>query len=148
MYPEVMYGTAGKLGRGGGGGKRNIHSGFAQPPLHRSSSATAPTGRLSMGGGGVAPRNRAVSASTPASTSSSAAEETFRLVTGNPLNFAMIIRLVPDLVEQIKRVEAQGGRARIKFDANANNPTGNVSFFVKFDYFPVLYINFNVFIYI
>ncbi|KAJ8535877.1 hypothetical protein K7X08_034278 [Anisodus acutangulus] len=38
----------------------------------------------------------------------------------------MIIRLAPDLVEEIKRVEAEGGAAKIKFDANANNSLGNV----------------------
>lgn len=137
-----MYGGSGKLGRGGGGGrgaaggnKRNIHSTFHPPPLipHRpSSAAAAPTGRLSMGGAVAAPRNRVASASAaaPASSSASAAtEESFNLVTGNPLNFAMIIRLAPDLVEEIKRVESQGSAARIKFDANANNSAGNVSFF-------------------
>lgn len=54
-------------------------------------------------------------------------EENFSLVSGNnPLAFGMIIRLVPDLVEEIRRVEAQGGTARVKFDANANNSAGNV----------------------
>lgn len=48
----------------------------------------------------------------------------------------MIIRLAPDLVDEIKRVEAQGGSARIKFDANAKNTSGNVS------------INFSSFYYI
>ncbi|XP_010034821.2 dentin sialophosphoprotein [Eucalyptus grandis] len=38
----------------------------------------------------------------------------------------MIIRLAPDLVEEIRRAEAQGGNARIKFDANPKNPLGNV----------------------
>ena len=38
----------------------------------------------------------------------------------------MIIRLAPDLVEEIKRVEAQGGTARMKFDPNPNNPNGNI----------------------
>ncbi|KAJ8553287.1 hypothetical protein K7X08_023965 [Anisodus acutangulus] len=113
-----MYGGSGKLGRGGGGrggggvGKRNIQlSSFQPPPLHRSSPV--PGCRLPAGN-----RNTA-----PGPTS---AEETFSLVTGNPLNFAMIIRLAPDLVEEIKRVEAEGGATRIKFDANANNSLGNV----------------------
>ncbi|CDO97937.1 unnamed protein product [Coffea canephora] len=137
-----MYGGSGKLGRGGGGGrgggagaKRNIHSTFHPPPLHRPPSAAAPGGRLSMGGAGAGagPRNRTASASAGAaagaassSSASASAEESFSLVTGNPLNFAMIIRLAPDLVEEIKRVESQGSVARIKFDANANNPAGNV----------------------
>jgi hypothetical protein len=41
----------------------------------------------------------------------------------------MIIRLSPDLVDEIKRVEAQGGAAKIKFDAFPNNSTENVSFY-------------------
>ncbi|KAI9085674.1 hypothetical protein K1719_032517 [Acacia pycnantha] len=50
----------------------------------------------------------------------------FNLVSGNnALAFAMIIRLAPDLVEEIKRLEAQGGSARMKFDSNLNNPSGN-----------------------
>lgn len=134
-----MYGGSGKLGRGGGGGsggrgggvgKRNIQSTFQPPPLNRSTAASG--GRLSLGGGGAAaPRNRNSSSAT-GPTSSNGAEETFSLVTGNPLNFAMIIRLAPDLVEEIKRVEAEGSTARIKFDTNANNSSGNVSFLVHF----------------
>lgn len=135
--PNIMYGGSGKLGRGGGGGgrgggggvgKRNIPSPFQPPPIHRSSPASA--GRLPVGGAG-APRNRGVSSSSGA-PDGGGAEETFSLVTGNPLNFAMIIKLAPDLVEEIKRVEAEGGAARIKFDANAKNSPGNVSFSVYF----------------
>ncbi|KAL3840828.1 hypothetical protein ACJIZ3_025419 [Penstemon smallii] len=119
-----MFGGSGKLGRGGGGsaGKRSIHA----PPTSRPSPSSAPAGRLSMSSG---PRGR-VSASYAAisgpSTSSLQVEESFSLVRENPLNFAMAIKLVPDLVEEIKRVEAQGGTARIKFDANPNNNNGNV----------------------
>ncbi|GFY97143.1 dentin sialophosphoprotein-like protein [Actinidia rufa] len=88
------------------------------PPLHRPPSG-APGGRLSVGGN----RN---TATVPTTSAPSAAEERFSLVTGNPLDFAMVIRLAPDLVDEIKRVEAQGGTARIKFDSSANNPSGNV----------------------
>lgn len=126
-----MYGGSGKFGRGGGGagrgggvGKRNIQSPFQPPPIHRSSPA--PAGRLPVGSGAAAPRNRNTASAPTSSAPSNGAEETFSLVTGNPLNFAMIIRLAPDLVEEIKRVEAEGGAARIKFDANANNSLGNV----------------------
>ncbi|GMH17614.1 hypothetical protein Nepgr_019455 [Nepenthes gracilis] len=117
-----MYGGPHKFGRGGGGGsggKRNI---FPVPPSHRP----AANGRLSLGSS--APRGRTPAASTPASSAVkvAAAEETFSLVPGNSLSFAAIIRLVPDLVDEIKRVEAQGGAARIKFDSNPNNPSGNV----------------------
>ncbi|KAG8380063.1 hypothetical protein BUALT_Bualt07G0154500 [Buddleja alternifolia] len=117
-----MFGASGKVGRGGGGGggggsggKRNVHA----PPISRA----ATTGRLSMGGG---PRGRAAAVTSSPSTSSLQAEESFSLVRENPLNFAMAIKLAPDLVEEIKRVEAEGGTARIKFDANANNTNGNV----------------------
>ncbi|KAK6125089.1 hypothetical protein DH2020_041153 [Rehmannia glutinosa] len=117
-----MYGGSGKMGRGGGGGgsagKRNIHA----PPINRA----APTGRLSMGGG---PRGRGGAPSAAIASPSSSSlqvEESFSLVRENPLNFGMAIKLAPDLVEEIKRVEAQGGTARIKFDVNANNPNGNV----------------------
>ncbi|XP_022843827.1 dentin sialophosphoprotein [Olea europaea var. sylvestris] len=121
-----MYGGAGKLGRGGGGGggggKRNINSTFHAPPISRASAA--PGGRLSLGGGGRG-RGSAASMGSGPSTASVQAEETYSLVTGNPLNFAMIIRLVPDLVEEIKRAESEGAKVRIKFDANANNSNGN-----------------------
>ncbi|KAG6395745.1 hypothetical protein SASPL_141869 [Salvia splendens] len=109
-----MYGASGKMGRGGGsGGKRNIHA----PPTGRPT----PASRLSMGGG---PRGRG---GPPAS--SLQVEESFSLVRENPLNFGMAIKLTADLVEEIKRVEAQGGAARIKFGANAS---GNVSFWIQF----------------
>lgn len=107
------------MGRGGGGsgGKRGIHA----PPIGRST----PAGRLSMGGG---PRGRGGTAGSAAaaspSTSSLQVEETFSLVRENPVNFGMAIKLAPDLVEEIKRVEGQGGKARIMFGANAS---GNVS---------------------
>lgn len=117
-----MYGGAGKLGRGRGGGpaKRNIHSTF-QPPSIQRPSATPGGGRLSAGGG-----HRNSSNTSAAQATVSTAEETFSLVRNNPLNFGMIIRLSPVLVEEIKRLEAQGGAARIKFDSSANNPAGNV----------------------
>ncbi|KAK6148779.1 hypothetical protein DH2020_016304 [Rehmannia glutinosa] len=83
-------------------------------------------------GGGPRGRGGAPSAAIASPSSSSLqVEESFSLVRENPLNFGMAIKLAPDLVEEIKRVEikrveAQGGTARIKFDVNANNPNGNV----------------------
>lgn len=41
------------------------------------------------------------------------------------LDFGSIIKLTPDIIEEIKRVEAQGGEARIKFDSNPNNASEN-----------------------
>ncbi|OMO66355.1 hypothetical protein COLO4_30609 [Corchorus olitorius] len=121
-----MYGGSSKLGRGGGGGGRGgggprNRSSFPPPPPHRPSSATQ-TGRLSLGS---APRNRPGIGGGlgPAP----AVEESFSLVSGNnPLAFGMIIRLAPDLVEEIRRLEAQGGTAKIKFDSIPTNPGGNV----------------------
>ncbi|KAL2337987.1 hypothetical protein Fmac_012433 [Flemingia macrophylla] len=109
-----MYGGASsKLGRGA---PNRRHSSFPPPPPHRPSG---PSGRLSMG---ASARNAAKE--TPAAV---AAEETFSLVSGsNSLAFSMIIRLAPDLVEEIRRVEAQGGAARMKFGPNPHNPIGNI----------------------
>lgn len=121
-----MYGGSSKLGRAGGGagrgaGGKRPHSSFPLAPTNR------PSGRLSLGGGGggsvANSQNR-----TATATTSESVEENFSLVTGNnPLAFAMIIRLAPDLIDEIKRVEAQGGTPRMKFDANAKNSSGNVS---------------------
>ncbi|KAK9054737.1 hypothetical protein SSX86_025816 [Deinandra increscens subsp. villosa] len=117
-----MYGGSGKLGRGRGGGpaNRNIHSTF-QPSSVQRPSANPGGGRQSAGGG-----HRSRSSTPAAPVAASTADETFSLVRNNPLNFGMIIRLTPVLVEEIKRLEAQGGAARMKFDPSANNPAGNV----------------------
>ncbi|GAB4842435.1 hypothetical protein Ancab_012407 [Ancistrocladus abbreviatus] len=121
-----MYSGSHKFGRGGGaggrggGGKRNV---FSVPPPHRPSSSGG--GRLSLGGSAPRSRNPSVSAQS-SGAAQVAVEETFSLLPGNPLSFAAIIRLAPDLVDEIKRVEAQGGAARIKFDSNPNNSSGNV----------------------
>ncbi|XP_071731924.1 uncharacterized protein [Rutidosis leptorrhynchoides] len=118
-----MYGGSGKLGRGRGSGppvKRNIHSTF-QPSSVQRPSATPPGGRLSAGSGH---RSRSNTLAAPATVPKT--DESFSLVRNTPLNFGMIIRLSPVLVEEIKRIEALGGTARIKFDSCANNPAGNV----------------------
>lgn len=107
-----MYGGASsKLGRGGS----NRRS-FPPPPAPQRSSA--PGGRLSLG-----PSSRNAAKET---ASTAAVEETFSLTSGsNPLAFSMIIRLAPDLVEEIRRVESQGGTARMKFGPNPHS--GNVT---------------------
>lgn len=117
-----MFGAVGKSGRGGRGGKRKLHSTFHSASRNRPSS-----GRPVVD---ASRTNRSTTVAPAAVTATAPAEETFSLATGNPLDFAMIIRLTPDLVDEIKRAESQGGSARIKFDANANNPSGNVSCFV------------------
>ncbi|KAK4790561.1 hypothetical protein SAY86_017865 [Trapa natans] len=110
-----MFGGSSKFGRGGGragsGGATKRFSVPSQPP------------RPSIPGGLSRDRNPG-----PVSAIPPAVEEAFSLVSGNnPLGFAMTIRLVPDLVEEIRRAEAHGETAKIKFGANAKNPNGNVS---------------------
>ncbi|KAK1375960.1 dentin sialophosphoprotein [Heracleum sosnowskyi] len=115
-----MFGTAGKSGRGGRGGagkKRKLDSKFRSASIIRTSGGR-PAGDVS--------RNKRTTTATPVVAATAPADETYSLVTGNPLDFAMIIRLTPDLVDEIKRAESQGGSARIKFDAIANNSSGNV----------------------
>lgn len=138
VYSLSMYGGSSKLGRNGGGGAargigaKRPNSSHPLPPPHRQ-SGQAGAGRLSIGGrvSGSAsnPRSRgSIQSAAPA-----AVEENFSLVPGNnPPAFAMIIRLAPDLVNDIKRLEAQAGTARIKFDVTASNSSGNVSFLLKF----------------
>ncbi|MFS7974438.1 putative occludin domain-containing protein [Helianthus anomalus] len=113
-----MYGGSAKLGgrgRGGGPVKRNIHSAFQPSSVQRPSTTPAGAGH----------RNRSTTPAAAAATTSTA-EESFSLVRNNPLNFGMIIRLTPVLIEEIKRLEAEGGVARMRFDSSANNPNGNV----------------------
>lgn len=124
-----MYGGS-KLGRGGGrAGVVNKRNSFPPPP-HRMGTPSS-SSRLSQGSSAV--RNRAAggpSSSGSKAAAAAAAEETFSLVSGNnPLAFAMIIRLAPDMVEEIKRVESQGRSARIKFDSTRQTDR-NVSSFL------------------
>ncbi|XP_076884975.1 uncharacterized protein LOC143534356 isoform X1 [Bidens hawaiensis] len=105
-----MYGGSSKLNCGGGPIKRNIHSAFQPSSVQRRQS------------GHRNPNNNTPTESNSVST----AEESFSLVRNNALNFGMLIRLSPVLVEEIKRFEADGGVARIKFDSSANNTNGNV----------------------
>lgn len=120
-----MYGNSGKLGRGGGGGrgasKRMLHNPLPLPPPHR------PAGAARLPIGAASSRNRTAG---PGPGSGGAGphvpEETFSLASNEPLAFSMIMRLTPDLVDEIGRVEAHGGAARIKFGPNSNNPSGNV----------------------
>ncbi|KAM1016934.1 hypothetical protein ACFX2I_046478 [Malus domestica] len=114
-------GGGGGSGRGPGAGKLGRPS---FPPPHRSSAHT--TSRLSLGGGSN-PRGRNSGPPTASAAAPPAVEEQFSLVPGrNPLAFSVIIRMAPDLVEEIKRVEDQGGAPRIKFGPLPNNPMGNV----------------------
>lgn len=140
-----MYGAS-KLGRGGGrAGVVNKRNSFPPPPPHRLSTPSS-SNRLSLGSS--AARSRMGGPGSGASAGGSkAVEETFSLVSGNnPLAFAMIIRLAPDLVEEIKKVEIQGGAARIKFDSSGHNPNGNVS--NLFIYFCLIQVNLILFLWL
>lgn len=119
-----MYGGSLKFGRGGGargGASAAKRNSFPPPPPQRPPSSSS-AGRLSY----TSRKPSSSSATPPPPPPSTQSEESFSLVPGNPLSFAAIIRLAPDLVDEIKRVESQGGAARIKFDSNPNNPPGNV----------------------
>ncbi|KAF8776118.1 hypothetical protein HU200_003803 [Digitaria exilis] len=97
---------------GGRGGGRGGGSGASKRP-------PAPHGRgrggsSSIGGMGAPPRGRAAAAAAqPAGR-----DESFRLESSGPPAFAAIIRLTPDLVDEIRRAEEAGGGARIKFNPN------------------------------
>lgn len=139
MFGGSKLGRGGGRTGGGGGGGGNKRGPFPPPPPHRLSGPSPSNSRLSMGGSSAA-RNRGGgpgggggSGGGVGGAVSKAVEETFSLVSGNnPLAFAMIIRLAPDLVEEIRKVESEGRTARIKFDSLPNNPNGNVSFRVFF----------------
>ncbi|XP_050382299.1 uncharacterized protein LOC126799194 isoform X2 [Argentina anserina] len=124
-----MYGGSSKHGRLGGGAGRGAGAaklGRASfPPPHRSSAPAA--NRLSLGGSNNPRGGRNSATATSSAAAAPAVEEKFSLVAGsNPVAFSMIIRLAPDLVDEIRRVEAEGGTPRIKFDSVPNNPHGNV----------------------
>ncbi|XP_010535209.1 PREDICTED: uncharacterized protein LOC104810560 isoform X2 [Tarenaya hassleriana] len=119
-----MYGGSSKLGRGGGrggaasGGPSLVRNSYRNPSL---------VGRMSSGGGGASAPRQSSTSGGRATATPQAVEETFSLVPSKNLPaFAMIIRLAPDLVEDIRRVEAQGETAKIKFGASSNNTSGNI----------------------
>ncbi|CDY62747.1 BnaC01g43650D [Brassica napus] len=67
---------------------------------------------MSSGGGGSSSAASRQRNKTSSKAAAAMVEETFSLVPRESTSaFGMIIRLAPDLVEEIKRVEAQGGRS-------------------------------------
>lgn len=124
---HTMYGGS-KFGRGSGGrgnGSKRNHSSFPLQPSNRPAGGT----RLSLGGSVSASNTRVRGSGVRSSASAQPVEESFRLNPGkDPLAYGMIIRLAPDLVDEIRRVEAQGGTARVKFGSMVNSSNGNVSF--------------------
>ncbi|CAH8301135.1 unnamed protein product [Eruca vesicaria subsp. sativa] len=106
-------GRGGRGRGGGGGGGRGRNRNLLPPPTNRHSSASL--------------RERNTTSVKAAASSSRTVEETLSIVPREvPPAFGMTIRLAPDLMEEIKRVEAQGGTAKIKFDALPNSSTGNI----------------------
>uniref|UniRef100_A0A0D9VQH3 OCEL domain-containing protein n=1 Tax=Leersia perrieri TaxID=77586 RepID=A0A0D9VQH3_9ORYZ len=111
---------------GGRGGGRGGSGPSKRPP--------APHGRgrgagSSIGGGKSAPpRGRAAAAAAAAAAAQAAArDESFSLESHGPPAFAAIVRLTPDLIDEIRRAEESGSGARIKFNPNMINPAENVS---------------------
>ncbi|KAH9614879.1 hypothetical protein KSS87_021685 [Heliosperma pusillum] len=111
-----MYNGPHKFGRGGGGGGgRGGGSGggsskrksFPPPPQRHST----PSNRVSLS-------RTSYSSAPPPRPEQQSADESFHLVSGEPLSLATIFRLHPELVDDIRRLEAQGGAAKIKFDSN------------------------------
>lgn len=115
--PRAMY----KLG-GRGGGRGGSGAAKRPPPPHGRGRGSA----SSIGGMAGPPRGRAAAAT--AATQPAGRDEAFRLESSGPPAFAAIIRLTPDLVDEIRRAEEAGGGARIKFNPNMYNSSENVSF--------------------
>jgi hypothetical protein len=102
---------------GGRGGGRGSAGAAKRPPAPHARGQGGP----STGGMGAPPRGRGAAAQP------SGRDESFRLESGGPPAFAAIIRLTPDLVDEIRRAEEAGGGARIKFNPNMFNSSENVS---------------------
>eukprot|EP01018_Ginkgo_biloba_P013720 Gb_28958 [translate_table: standard] len=110
--------TPAKFGRGNGRGQTRM---VAPPRGGAGAGAIAPRNR-----GAIAPARLGTGTPPSACPPQNTQEENFNLLPGTALPFAMIIKLVPDLVEEVKRVEAEGGKVQIKLGPYANNPSGNV----------------------
>ncbi|GJY40832.1 hypothetical protein Tco_0428102 [Tanacetum coccineum] len=122
-----MYGGSGKSGgrgRGAGSVKRPAHP-F---PPQRPTGGGRGGGGGGGGGGSGNRRNNTPSSSIGFGSSSSGVtvDETFNLVRNSELNFGMIFKLSPELVDELKRIESEGGSAKIKFGSNNKNTKENV----------------------
>lgn len=112
--------TPGKFGRGGGRGQSGR---MVPPPRGAGAGAIAPIRSSRAGGTGMTmgrgvgpPRLGGKGTSTLPPLQQCVTEETSRLMPGSaPPPFAMLIRLVPGLVEEVKRAEAEGR----KFKSNS-----------------------------
>ncbi|KAG8073763.1 hypothetical protein GUJ93_ZPchr0006g45174 [Zizania palustris] len=71
------------------------------------------------------PRGRGAAAAA-AAEQATGREEAFSLESSGPPAFAAIIKLTPDLVDEIRRAEESGRGARIKFNPNMYNSSDNI----------------------
>lgn len=106
-----------KPGRGGGGRRPAL---VAPPPPR-------PGGSLGRASISASSRGRGRGGPSTLAAAPPVQEETFNLQSGGAPDFASIIRLIPDLADEIRRCEAQGGTAKIKFGPNCLNSSENVS---------------------
>ncbi|KAM0920828.1 hypothetical protein ACQ4PT_007251 [Festuca glaucescens] len=107
-----------KLG-GRGGGRGGGSSGTKRPPAPHGRGRGASS---SMGGAAPPPRGRAAAASA---AQAEVREESFTLESNGPPAFAALIKLTPDLIDEIRRAEEAGSGARIMFNnSNLNSAEG------------------------
>eukprot|EP00252_Welwitschia_mirabilis_P022960 TRINITY_DN6375_c0_g1_i1.p1 TRINITY_DN6375_c0_g1~~TRINITY_DN6375_c0_g1_i1.p1 ORF type:complete len:1210 (+),score=342.88 TRINITY_DN6375_c0_g1_i1:189-3818(+) len=120
-----MYG---KYGRGGGRGGN--HGRMAVPPRSSAAAAVAitPRNRTALGNlRGKSNNNMLKKNANSDVLPSSGTEETFSLVhPPRALPFAMIIRLISDLVEEFRRAQSEGKEVRIKFGHQGTNSNVNI----------------------
>ncbi|KAM0925118.1 hypothetical protein ACQ4PT_004403 [Festuca glaucescens] len=99
-----MYKLGGRGGgRGGGGG-----SGTKRPPAPHGRGRGASS---SMGGAAPPPRGRAAAAASAPAAQAEGREESFTLESNGPPAFAALIKLTPDLIDEIRRAEEAGSGA-------------------------------------
>ena len=88
-------------------------------PLGRGRGASS-----SIGGAAQPPRSRAAAAAAVAAAAQAAQpegrEESFSLESSGPPAFAAVVKLTPDLIDEIRRAEEAGSGARIMFNSNIN----------------------------
>ena len=113
-----MYKLGGRGGgRGGGGG------GGTKRPLAPHGRGRGASSSSSRAGVAPPPRGRAAAAQPP---QAEVQEESFSLGSSGPPAYAAVVKLTPDLIDEIRRAEEAGSGARIMFNSEIN-PAENVS---------------------